>query len=46
MYVFDLCKKAGRKLSILPRLSHYMSFEKKILLKAFVESQSGYCPLT
>ena len=29
MYVFDLCKKAGRKLSILPRLSHYMSFEKK-----------------
>ena len=38
-YVFDLCKKAGRKLSILARLSNYMSFEKrKILLKAFVES--------
>ena len=46
-YVFDLCKKAGRKLSVLARLSNYMSFEKrKILLKAFVESQFGYCPLT
>ena len=46
-YVFDLCKKAGRKLSVLARLTNYMSFEKKrILLKAFVESQFGYCPLT
>ena len=46
-YVFDLCKKAGRKLSVLARLSNYMSFEKrKILLKAFLESQFGYCPLT
>ena len=54
--VFDLCKKAGGKLSVLARnlarlvlarLSNYMSFEKrKILLKAFVESQFGYCPLT
>ena len=46
-YVFDLCEKAGRKLSVLARLSNYMSFEKrKILLKAFVEPQFGYCPLT
>ena len=46
-YVFDLYKKAGRKLSILAILSNYMSFEKtKILLKAFAESQFGYCPLT
>ena len=46
-YVIDLCQKAGRKLSVLARLSNYMSFEKrKILLKAFVESQFGYCPLT
>ena len=45
--VFDLCKKTGRKLSVLARLSNYMSFEKrKILLKAFAESQFGYCPLT
>ena len=40
-------KKAGRKLSDLARLSNYMSFRKrKILLKAFVESQFGYCPST
>ena len=46
-YVYYLCKKPGRKLSVLARLSNYMSFEKrKILLKAFVESQFGYCPLT
>ena len=46
-HVFTLCKKAGRKLSALSRISNYMSFEKKrILLKAFVESQFGYCPLT
>ena len=46
-YVFHLCKKAGRKLSVLARLSNYMSFEKeKILLEAFVQSQFGYCPLT
>ena len=45
-YVFDLCKIAGRKLSILARLTNYMSFEKKkILLKAFVESKFEYCPL-
>jgi len=46
-YVFTLCKKAGQKLSALSRISHYMSFEKRrILVKAFVESQFGYCPLT
>ena len=33
-YVFTLCKKAGRKLSALSRLSNYLSFEKRILLKA------------
>ena len=46
-YVFNLCKKADRKLSVLVRFLDYMSFEKrKFLLKAFVESQFGYCPLT
>ena len=41
--VFDLCKKADRKLSVLARLSNYMSFEKrKLLLKAFVKAQFGY----
>ena len=42
-HVFTLCKKAGRKLSALSRISNYMSFEKKrILLKTFVESRFGY----
>ena len=43
-----LCaKKLAEKLSALSRISNYMSFEKKrILLKAFVESQFEYCPLT
>ena len=46
-YIFDLCEKAGRKLSVLARLSNYMNFEKRrILIKAFVESQFGFCPLT
>ena len=45
-YVFDSCKKAGGKLSVLARLSNYISFEKRqILLKAFTESQFGYCRL-
>ena len=44
---FYLCKKAGRKLSVLARLSNDMRFEKRIiLLKEFVESQFGYYPLT
>ena len=47
-HVFTLCKKAGRKLAALSRISNCMNFEKekRILLKAFVESQFGYCPLT
>ena len=46
-YVFNLCKKADRKLPVLARFLDYMSFEKrKFLLKAFVKSQFGYCPLT
>ena len=47
-HVFSLCKKVGRKLSTLSRISNCMNFEKekRILLKGFVESQFGYCPLT
>ena len=46
-YVLHLCEEAARKLSVLARLSNYVSFEKrKIFLIAFVESQLGYCPLT
>ena len=31
-YVFDLCQKAGGKLSVLERLSNYMSFEERQIL--------------
>ena len=45
-YVSSLCKKAGRKLSVLSRLSNLMSFQqRRLLLKSFVEAQFGYCPL-
>ena len=45
-YVSSLCKKAGRKLSVLSRLSNLMSFQqRRFLLKSFVEAQFGYCPL-
>ena len=45
-HAISLCKKAGRKLAVLARLSKFMSFkQKRILMKAFVESQFGYCPL-
>ena len=44
--VISLCKNAGRKLAVLARLSKFMSFkQKRIVMKTFVESQFGYCPL-
>ena len=45
-HVISLCYKAGRKLAVLARFSKFMSFKQKwILMKTFVESQFGYCPL-
>ena len=44
--VFSLCERAGRKLIVLVRLFKFTSFKQKwILMKAFVNSQFGYCPL-
>ena len=46
MHVSNLCKKATNKLHALARVSHYMSIDKKrVIMKAFIESQFGYCPL-
>ena len=46
MNVCSLCKKAGKKLSVLGRLSNLMSIKQRtVLLKSFIESQFGYCPL-
>ena len=45
-HIKSLCKKVGRKLSVLSRLSSYMTEKlKKILMKSFCESQFGYCLL-
>ena len=45
-HVSILCKKANQKLHALARISNFMSKEKlRILMKAFIESQFGYCPL-
>ena len=42
----SLCKKACQKLNALARLAPYMNVEKRrIIMKAFTESQFGYCPL-
>ena len=38
-YIASLCKKAGKKLSVLVRLSNFMYTNKKrVLMKALIES--------
>ena len=45
-HVSSLCKKATQKLHALSRVSFYMSYkQRRILMKAFIQSQFGYCPL-
>ena len=45
-YFSSLCQKAGRKLSLLAKISNQINFqERNILMKSFVEPQFGYCPL-
>ena len=45
-HIASLCRKAGKKLSVLARLSNFMCTNKKrALMKAFIESHFSYCPL-
>ena len=45
-YVSNICLTANRKLSSLTILSRFLSLEKRrILFKAFIESEFKYCPL-
>jgi len=45
-HITTLCVKANHKLTALNRIGRFLSVEKKrILYKAFVESQFKYCPL-
>ena len=44
--VSSLCEKAGKKLSVLGRLSNFMSLnQRRTSMKTFIESRFGYCPL-
>ena len=45
-HVSDLCSKASQKLHALARVRSYMSMKQsKIIMKTFILSHFGYCPL-
>ena len=45
IHVSNICSKANRKLSALTRVAKFLPFKKRrILFKAFNESQFKYCP--
>ena len=45
-HINNLCKKASQKLNALARISGYMVIQKRrTLMKSFITSQFGYCPL-
>ena len=45
-HVSKICKKASQKLHALARISNYICQDKlRMIMKAFIESQFGYCPL-
>ena len=45
-HINNICKKASQKLNALARVAPYMNMQKRrIIMKSFVTSQVGYCPL-
>ena len=45
-HINNLCKKASAKLNALARISGYMNLPKRrMIMKSFITSQFGYCPL-
>ena len=45
-HILEQCKKTGKKLSASGIVCHILSLERRrLLMKAFIESQFGYCPL-
>ena len=45
-HVNRLCKKASLKLNAFARIAPFTNISKKrIIMKSFIESQFGYCPL-
>ena len=45
-YIWNICSKVSKKLNALGRIAGYITLEKRrMLLKAFIESQFNYCSL-
>ena len=45
-HISNICNKVSKKLNALDRIAGYVTFEKRrMLFKAFIESQFNYCPL-
>ena len=45
-YISNICKRANQKLNALARVAPCMNMKKRvIIMKSFVSSQFGYCPL-
>ena len=45
-HINNICKRASQKLNALARVGPYMNMQKRIIImKSFVKSQFGYCPL-
>ena len=45
-HINNICKRASQKLNALARVAPYMNIQKRrIIMKSFVTSQFGYCPL-
>ena len=45
-HLMILCKKVSAKVTALARMAKIIPFEKRrLLMKAFIESQFSYCPL-
>ena len=45
-HVTNLCLKASQKLHALSRVASYMTLEqRRLIMKSFIQSQFGYCPL-
>ena len=45
-HINNLCDKASQKLNALARVSSYVDLPKRrLIMKAFIKSQFGYCPL-
>ena len=45
-HLSKVCDKASQKLNALARISSYMNInQRKRIMRAFISSQFGYCPL-